>query len=251
MKNKQKIIFCSLSFILVVTLAFIGYGFVSEQNNAKKLGSNDTTTKSENKEQTILNVTSSFELLHDLSNAGVMYNLSDYIAIIKIDSIDGFSNINKVSNEYISNPYTYGEASVLYTLKGNINQSKIDFVRTGGVLPYDEWIKGDVDPDKLEYVREENGLGNTPTNNIFINYSVEDDITIEEGKIYLAYMSHDSDFNTNNEYTIQGFQFGLREVQQTNTSAYSTNSIQNINIKNNVTGQWEKLSQIVNLNVSE
>ena len=61
----------------------------------------------------------------------------------------------------------------------------------------------------------------------------------------------DDKINKENEYFIDGLQYGLREVQQSNISTYSTNDISNLKVKNNVTGEWEKLSSVINLDISE
>ena len=42
-----------------------------------------------------------------------------------------------------------------------------------------------------------------------------------------------------------------REIQQTNTSTYTQNNISKIKVKNNVTGQWEDISNVVDFNVSK
>ncbi len=207
-------------------------------NSPHKEALKDNASKTDSKK--ILNVTSVYTYAFDISNSKILADISDYIAIIKIDTIDGVSNKNNLTGKYFAHPYTYVTATVLNVLKGDISTPIINYVRLGGSIPYDEWIKGDVDPNKMEIIRRKNGLSNVSTKNIMVNYKVENDIEIEMGKTYLVYMIQ----NPSNEYNIRGVQYGLREVQE---DGLSTNSLSSIKIKNNDTGNWEDLSEVVKL----
>lgn len=254
--GKSKIILGSIA-ILTFILSIVSYqqffGMKSDntknQNEIADENNKNNAIENANNKQ-IINISSSFDLAYDLNDSKVMYDLSEYIAIVKIDSIDGTSNFNKITNKYISHPYTYGTATVLKMLKGNIKSSTFNFIRTGGLIAYDDYVKGDIDPNKLESVRKEYGTENISTKDLYVDYKVQGDIEIEKGKLYLVYMSHNSNFNTENEYNIFGYQFGLREIQQ---SSNLVNSIQkdldlNLKVKNNITNQWVKLQEVLDLN---
>lgn len=191
----------------------------------------------------VIEVTPLVDSLYNFADTNVLAEQSDYIAFIKVDAVLGVSNINKITNEYISTPYIYGKATVLKTLKGELGGEKINFCRDGGQLPYEEWIKGDVDPEKLKSVRAESGMSEISEKDIVVDYRIKDDIEIEEGKTYLAFMFHNPDFNEQNEYVIHGYQFGLRETEV--EQDVSKQSVDSILIKNNNTGNWESLSSVL------
>lgn len=233
MKIYKKII---ISVVLIAVLFIFCIGI-----NVVKYKQKDESASSNN----VLNVTSVFDLAYDISNSKVLANHSTYIALIKIDSIDGVTNINRKTGNPVSGPYSFGKATVIKNIKGNIPNKNIEFSRMGGEMPYDEWIKGDIDPAKIESVRKEAGLDKVSTKDIKVIYKVEGDIEIEENKTYLVYMNQDLQSNKENEYSIQGFQYGLREILV--KDGYNINGVENQKVKNNDTGKWEKLSSVVNL----
>ncbi len=194
--------------------------------------------------KTILSFTSYLDWAYDLTDSKVLTDSFEYIALIKIDSIDGVDNYDTVINQYVL-PYTYGKATVLKVLKGNINQEQIDFRRLGGKISFEKWLEGDDAPEKIIKIKEESGLKNIKNENIIVNSTMSDDIDVEKGKIYLAFLEYDSSLNKENEYWIGGMQYGLREVQQSNISLSSNNSIGNLKVKDNTTGNWTNLRDVV------
>lgn len=229
MKN-NKILYVIIGILLLIS---IGYGFIN------KLGFNndkfsDVVIDNENQ---IVNLLTSADMLYNLSEPSVIEGLSDYIALVKIDTIDGVSNINKKTNEFVST-YTYGKLIILKMIKGNIDSKNISYIRSGGEISYNDWIKGQLSPEKLQKMVENSGID---TDNLKIVDKYEGDISIETNKVYLAYMHYEPSFNEENEYVIHGFQYGLREIKEDESS--------NIKVKNNDTGKWENLSSIIDTNM--
>lgn len=242
-KNKKILV---IAIALTITLVGGTTNFIKAKLSSNNHYENKTNNSEQIKAKEILNVISSFDYTYDISNNKLLADNSDYIAIIKITSVDGVTNKNRITGTYVAHPYTYGSAEVLKVLKGDLPTNNINYVRMGGKISYDEWLKGDVDPQKIESVRKENGLSNTKTENIIVNYKAADDIDLENGKTYLAYMFHNSSFNYDNEYNIHAVQYGLREIKDNGISTTSIND-DNILVKNNTTGKWEKLSEVINL----
>ena len=131
--------------LLICAIAFSGCGRKSDPPVTSQLQSADTTASAE-EETNVITVSSHADCLYNISDSDVLASVSEHIALIRINSIDGTSNLNKQTGEYVSNPYLYGKATVLKELKGSFGTQGIDFVREGGTLPYNEWIKGDCDP---------------------------------------------------------------------------------------------------------
>lgn len=198
-----------------------------------------------NEEKSILNITTNLELAHDLTDSKVLTDTFMYIALIKIDSIDGVDNYDPIINQYVL-PYTYGKSTVLKVLKGNINQKQIGFRRLGGKICFEKWLEGEDASKKIMKIKEESGLKNIKNDNIIVNSTIADDIEVEKEKIYLAFLEYDTSLNKENEYWIGGVQYGLREVQQSNTLLNRNDNIGNLIVKDNTTGNWITLSDVVN-----
>lgn len=232
MKNK-KILYVIIGILLLVSVICI-YKFINSKNSFNNDKFSDIVIDKENK---VINVLTSPDMLYNLSEPSVIEGLSDYIALVKIDTIDGASNINKKTKEFV-NTYTYGKLTILKMIKGNIDKEKVRYIRSGGEISYNDWIKGQLSSEKLQKMVENSGID---TNNLKIVDKYEGDISIEIGKVYLAYMHNEPSFNEDNEYVIHGFQYGLREIKTDKTS--------NIKVKNNDTGKWENLSDIIDIDM--
>ncbi len=242
--EKFKIFLC---FFLLVCTVLGTTGCSTEESNNLTSANNDLTVASTGEVSTespknIMTVSSHVVMAYDISDNNVLAEISDYIALIQIDEITGVSNKNRLTGSYISTSYTYGKARVLKAFKGDIGTTEIGFVRDGGIIPYNEWIKGQEDPDKLIRMRRESGISDAETDDMFVDYMPQGDITIESGKTYLVYMFRNPEFNLENEYSIQGYQYGLRELRQNGNAAQNTSDLY---VKNNTTGKWEALSDIL------
>lgn len=243
--KKGIIVFSIAASILVIT--FISNNVHSRKNLNDDLKNDNYVYETDKDGKTILSFTTYLDLAYDLTDSKVLTDAFEYIALIKIDSIDGVDNYDTVINQYV-HPYTYGKATVLKVLKGNINQEKIGFRRLGGKISFEKWLEGDDAPEKIIKIREEYGLKNVKNEDIIVNSTMGDDIEVEKGKIYLAFLEYDTSLNKENEYWIGGVQYGLREVQQSDVSSNSNGNVGNLKVKDNTTGNWINLSDVVNFN---
>ena len=142
-------------------------------------------------------------------------------------------------------PFTYGSASVLQVIKGSV-PDEVSYIRSGGMMTYDKWVEGQNNPDKLKALKADSDLADIPPEDILVDCNMENDINIEVGKIYLAFMCRNDSSNFENEYVIQGFQYGLRELQEPNSAAAAQSAVE-LKVKNNMTGAWESIGDIVYL----
>lgn len=194
--------------LLICAIAFSGCGRKSDPPVTSQLQSADTTASAE-EETNVITVS---------SHADCLYNISDSDVLASV--------------------------TVLKELKGSFGTQGIDFVREGGTLPYNEWIKGDCDPAKLQALREKAGLDIENTDTLYVKHKPEGDIDLEAGKIYLAYMFRNPDFNVENEYVVHGYQYGLRELRQNINLTDDISGLSDLKVKNNMTGEWEDLPAI-------
>ena len=225
-KCNKKLVFVGTVCILILIsmlVAFFANGNISKIP-IKSNTTNEVSTKEETSERVtqlnehIMKVDIYSDMLYDFSDAQVLSELSDYIAIIRVDSVDGVTNINRKLNKPVIMPFTYGSASVLQVIKGSV-PDEVSYIRSGGMMTYDKWVEGQNNPDKLKALKADSDLADIPPEDILVDCNMENDINIEVGKIYLAFMCRNDSSNFENEYVIQGFQYGLRELQAPNSAA--------------------------------
>lgn len=167
-----------------------------------------------------------------------LYKNSDVIAIIKVITLDG---ITLEENTVIGD--TYGKALINSVLYGNIKEDTITYFKAGGVVSIAEWEK--YQPQEANEKRKqlrENSSQLIDINSTYYSFKGEDDIEIEAGKTYLAYLKENG-----NKYQIIGAGNGLRELQieQTNKISSEEINLKNQKIKNNVTGEFESLDEYI------
>lgn len=247
MKKRNKNIIISLIAIIAI-ISFISINYILERSSTQFHGEeNNTSTKStleESDEKQIYNEYYSPLLAVDYSKKSNLNKDSDYIAIVKIDSLES-DNWDSINKQYVA-VYSKGVATVINVLKGNL-PNVINYKRLGGKIGYEEWIQGDVDRKKME------GVIGVPSNpkKVIINSKKAEDIDLEVGKTYLVFMKHYSCCNMENEYSIIAYEHGTRELQQSDISTYSLQNVADLKVKNNVTGEWQNISEVVNFNISE
>lgn len=135
--------------LLICAIAFSGCGTKSDPPVTSQVQSADTTASAE-EETNVITVS---------SHADCLYNISDSEVLASV--------------------------TVLKELKGSFGTQGIDFVREGGTLPYNEWIKGDCGPVKLQALREKAGLDIENTDTLYVKHKPEGDIELEAGKYTL------------------------------------------------------------------
>lgn len=172
-----------------------------------------------------------------------LYETATDIAIVKVISITAADmNFTKII------PTTYGTLLINTTLFGDVKESStIDYARPGGIVSVSEYEKYDEDAaiNKREYLRKKAGVTIDKENTYYEIY-LDNDIELETGKTYLAYMKYHSDSNT---YEILGFENGLREINlpaQSRSVKKEALQLEDLKIKNNHTNTYESLSEYVN-----
>lgn len=237
---KNKCIILGITGILLMSIGGI-YIYQSEDNKYIE-DRNNQDTKKENK--TVYDISYDMDMLEDVSNKEVINRIYDYIAIIRVKSIDSVKNVDEITNENTL-VYTKGTAEVLHSIKGNIQNDTISFMRVGGSMPWDEWIKNELDADKLLSIAQEHGYSDM--SNVVVRQYAKGDISIDKGKCYIVFMTKDE----YERYNVVALQYGTREVQPTDATVYLQNNISEIKVKNNVTGKWESISNVVDFNINK
>lgn len=179
---------------------------------------------------------------------GYILELSDLVALVTIVTIDG------ASTEYNSMfGMTYGSLLIEDIIVGdNIEKDIIRYIKPGGILTMSNWEKTQPQTanDKRNYLSEKSET-ETNKDDTYINIKLGNDIELEAGKTYLAYLNYNEKFD---KYEIIGLGNGLREVnveQQINSvKKRKIKNNKDLKIKNNTTGQWESLDTYIVENIN-
>ena len=177
----------------------------------------------------------------DIDSRGQLWEVAFYpeqipiAALVHIDSIDGGRNYSPIYEKYVLSQ-TYGKMTVLEVYKGDVHPGqKLVYSRYGGIITAQEYLNALNTPG----IEETYLHGGRPSEKKFVKEYIVDDIDVEVGKTYLAYMAPESSKNGKYlEYSISGVQFGFREVR---------GSGDNISVLNNGTKDWESLNVVVKL----
>lgn len=177
-------------------------------------------------------------LLSNAENPKALYEESDVVAIVTVTSIDEI--VTYVENlEMFVFPGTYGTVGIVEVISGNLNPGDIvPFIRSGGIVPFEQYKESLYDRRRndLDKALEE---GLKPPK--FVKQYLNEDIDIELGKTYLAYLVKRTDPRDESRvmYGIIGFMGGLREAK------LDPNSKSNTQVFNNFTQEWENLNSII------
>ncbi len=165
------------------------------------------------------------------------FNKSPIVARVHIESIDGGRSFSPVANQYVF-PQTVGKMTVREVYKGDIETgTQLNYSRVGGTVTYDEYWNS-LNKAQQEKILRLNG-GSKPTDAKFIKATITDDVDIETDKEYIVLLIPQTvQEGALKEYSITGYQHGLREVKGVGTEA---------TVLNNDTKTWERLDSFVKL----
>lgn len=173
-------------------------------------------------------------------------NTSDNIAIVKVISLEGAStNYNSAVG------MTYGKILINTSLYGNLkNGDVVEYLKPGGIVTVADYEKNQPEASnaKREYLRQQSGIV-IDKENEYYNLKVEDDIDIEEGKTYLAYLKYSKMLK---KYEIIGLKNGLMEInipKETKSVSKTVLDLNSLEILNNNTKQYESLQEYINKNI--
>jgi hypothetical protein len=163
------------------------------------------------------------------------FNSVPVVARVHIDSIDGGRAYSPIFNQYTF-PQTIGKMTIQSVYKGDVKPgAQLTYNKGGGIVPFDEYWKS-LNPQQQDKFTHLNG-GQKPTGIQYVKKTYSDDFDITVGKDYIALLlPQQYQDGTAEEYSIQGFQYGFREVRGSGTET---------TVLNNDTKEWESLWSIV------
>lgn len=249
---KNKIILASAIITAIVTGISSIYLFNNTDN--KKPIANNTLSKNSSEEYAVSSYITedmkansqkgecSVMLAHEYTPE-YMLQLADNIAIVKVISLDGASI---EPNDIVG--MTYGKMLINNSIVGNLKEGTVvEYSRPGGTFTMSQWETSQPAEanEKRAYLRSQSG-NDEDTTKTYINLKLEDDIDIEAGKTYLAYLKYNI---KSNKYEIIGLGLGLREVnikQSKDKVTLTSLDISNLEIKNNKTNEYQSLNDYIN-----
>lgn len=256
-KNVQLII-CVIVFLTISSaIIFCIWHFITSSNLSKHLAKANNLNiipinNTINQEQIILSNHSDTLYINDnMKNNTFIANDAEIIVIGTVASIDGVVNYNPTTEDYVMTR-TVGTIEINKVLKGELKDTKIPFIKLGGIIPVSEFEKAipEVQAEKFGFKQ----MSQKEKETKYISEQISDDIEIEQGKTYLIYLKYYSDYD---RYSICYLQYGLREVEaasvtklnantnMNNVSKLTKNDYKEIKIKNNTNGEYETLDSIL------
>lgn len=245
MKKKKLLLFIIFVFAITMVLIFVA----SNKNNINRKNKqiaqinekkeNDIKKSTETKK---VNLISDLDIAVDYSKKDVRRKYQKEVIIGRVEDITGTENIDKKTGEE-THIKTLGNISVLKVYNGNLTEGeKIAFSKVGGEMKFEEYIKGSSSArKKLEDNAEYNNIKEEERKSLIISDRIKDDVVLEKGKTYLFYLEK---IEGSDRYNICFFGDGTREVKD-NSTLKSVKENNEILVKNNRTGKFEKLEDVI------
>ena len=231
--------------IIGISLMFLWGCSLGERNKIEIEESKEVVEKYfnayEDLEGEVLHVISNAELNHSISDLSLMMGMSSNVVLAKIVSIDGGSNFNQITNEYVY-PYTFGKMEIIDTIKGEVEKGEtVTYARMGGIVSFEDYY------NSLYPAQKEKHLGSLESIPSYVKMQFNGDIDVEIGKTYLMCLINSNEGNVALEdaYAIIGWQGGLREIAIDNSIQPYSLKNPSVQVLNNFTGEWENLTELL------
>lgn len=125
------------------------------------------------------------------------------VALVHIDSIEGGRTYSPVFEQYVA-PHTYGKMTVREAYRGDVKPGQeLSYSRLGGIVTYEDYWKSlnKQQQDKILHLNN----GKQPAHKEYVKDTASDDIDIESGKDYVAFLTPQSSKDGKvTEYVIGG-----------------------------------------------
>lgn len=250
--KKRKIIFGIIIVILVIALVIIARcnrneNIIKDKNknrNEKQISEiNENKENADNiKEIKKVDLVSDLDIAVDYSKKDVRRKYQKEVILGRVEDITGTENVDKKTGEE-THIKTLGNISVIKVYNGELKaEENIAFSKVGGEMKFEDYIKGSSSArKKLEDNKEFNNIKEEERKNLIISDRIKDDVVLEKGKRYLFYLEK---IKGSNRYNICFFGDGTREVKNNSTLKSVKESNETL-VKNNRTGKYEKLEDVI------
>ena len=149
---------------------------------------------------------------------------SQFVGVVKIEEIKGYTNYIKKTNSYFPAPFVISKVTVKKVFKGNLS-GDLEIMSYGGVISVSDYIKSKLPGESIDSKYQK--LTEEERNNTFIrvmNAFTLPTIEPEIGKYYLVFMNYNNDL----------------ECYQVLDDLIYEYDIENNKTKNTDTNEWDK-----------
>ena len=168
-----------------------------------------------------------------------LIEICDSVVLARVDRITG---TDLKTNDIIG--FTDGIAKVIDVIYGDNLPLEFSFKKPGCIVSASEYEESysEEEMTKIIYLREKNGY---PENfeNLYYDTTLDNDIHIEDGKVYLMYLHY---IQTLDQYEIIGLGNGLKEI----TNYQDGVSYDELYILDNESRKSENLKDYIDTNIS-
>lgn len=235
--SKPRVYTLAIAAVLVLGGA-VSYALATSHTTTNnQSGETEQVAGQGNKEHNAYASISSSDIQRAGSDVDFMWRPESYpiVALVHIDSIEGGRTYSPVFEQYVA-PHTYGKMTVREVYRGDVKPGQeLNYSRLGGIVTYEDYWKSlnKQQQDKILHLNN----GKQPAHKKYVKDTASDDIDIESGKNYVAFLTPQSSRDGKaTEYVIGGYQLGLRETRGSGAD---------ITVLNNNTKQWDKVDSVI------
>ena len=118
---------------------------------------------------------------------------SQFVGVVKIEKINGYTNYIKKTNSYFPAPFIISEVTVEKVFKGNLS-GELEIMSYGGVISVNDYIRSklpgeSIDAKYINLTEEEKEKTFVKIINSFTMSTIEPEV----GKYYLVFMNYNND----------------------------------------------------------
>ncbi len=258
MKKRYNIIFgCVFVAIVLVVTMIVKLNFKTENNNIIEEVSNNVIASQKKEKYNIYTYVTEETKEIAQNPSGVVCFEREFTPQFLKEICTDIAVIRVISLDYMDMDVsffgmTFGKALVNNCIYGTIKEGDvITYMKPGGYVNMETYNNAQPEAERENrlMVREMYGI-TTPLSEEYMNILVNNDIEIEAGKTYLAYLTYNE---KNKAYEIIGLERGLREVDIPKESEYVSVidlDLEQVKILNNETGEYENMKEYIDNNIN-
>lgn len=188
--------------VILIVITINAFPKDKENSNIPTIDSKNESIESELPvASSIINeIGDSYQQVFDHLTSPVGMNLieeeSQFVGVVKIEKIDGYTNYIKKTNSYFPAPFIISKVTVEKVFKGNLS-GELEIMSYGGVISVNDYIKSklpgqSIDEKYSNLTEEEKEKTFVKIVNSFTMSTIEPEV----GKYYLVFMNYNNDLES-------------------------------------------------------
>lgn len=260
-RTRNNIFLIIIVFIIIFCIITIVHGIRKQEYNSSYQNEqqSDITEQNEDIERYKISTYVTDEMREKATIGGGILELRFEFTPEKLKELcTDIAIVRTISHDYIDPKagfleMTFGTMLINNNIYGNLNEGDVvKYIKAGGYIDMETWNNAQPEAAKESRIRTRKIMGiTTPLNEEYINVLYSEDIELELGKTYLAYLAYNEKLDA---YEIIGFNRGLRELDMPQESEYVSKidiDLNNARILNNITNEYESLKEYIDNNINK